>query len=125
MARPKKEIPDIAGNKTEILLVIKTALNAVQDAKRVRAAANADIASARAKVEAVGIPKNTFDAALRYLETDESKRKNVDDGYALCREAFGLPVQFELGLAAADEDETKGKGRRRAANGEGAQAAST
>lgn len=61
-----------------------------------RAETNANIASLRARAEALGIPKAAFDLAMRYADWDEDKRRGFDLAYTIAREAMGVPMEPDL-----------------------------
>lgn len=77
------------------------AVGEIIDLENDRASVNAKIAEIRANVEARGIPKKAFAAALSYFKADPLQRAGFDVGYVLTREAMNLPVegvQLELVL---------------------------
>lgn len=84
------------------------ALKRVSELKDARSETTEEIAAIRARMVTMGIPKAAFDAALRYKGLDEDQRRGLDAGYALAREAIGLPfdAQGELFIPEeADEGE--------------------
>jgi hypothetical protein len=83
-------------NLNALKLDIKKAAEEVINAKARRLEINAEIAEIRAGMEAKGITKRAFDAAVKYLEQDEEKRAGYDTAYAIAREALGVPVQGDL-----------------------------
>ena len=77
--------------------------------KEERKAINDKIAAVRSHLETLGIRKEAFDMALRYMTWDEDKRSGFDLAYSIVRESLGAPVEAQGDL----EDFIKGK------NGEG------
>lgn len=56
-------------------------------------------------VEAMGIPKEAFDQAIRVAEMDPDKRRAYDFGYEVTREA--LNAQLDLFTSVDDQNESK------------------
>lgn len=96
MARRKKEendTPKISHNLSEVKAEIAKRARAIVACKKQRAETNAEIAEHRAAIVNLGVPKKAFDAALYYYELDEDQRQGLDLGYAIAREALGLPFK--------------------------------
>lgn len=97
--RPRNELPEIAkkgDNYKPIIEAIRDSFKTVGEWQDKRENANAQIQAVREKLHALGIPKEAFDLASRYLEWPEDKRRNFDLAYALCRDAAGMPIQKDL-----------------------------
>jgi len=88
--------PTQGHNMNGLLKEIKEGVDSVIQLKKERAEINASIAEVRSRMEAKGIKKKAFDAALRYLEQDEEQREGYDMAYAIARKAVGLPMQGDL-----------------------------
>lgn len=107
MARPKKEpanIAEIGGNINGLKEDLAKWRDEYIQLEKKRADVNASLAEIRAKAEANGIPKKAFNDALRYVKEDPDKRAGYDNGYILCREAFGLPINGAQ-LSLFDDEE--------------------
>lgn len=83
-------------NLSETMKKIQGAISNVRQLKNDRSSINEDIAAVREGLQALGIHKQAFDMALRYLDMDADKRQNFDLAYSLVREAGGLPLQADL-----------------------------
>lgn len=75
---------------------VKEAFSRITAGENDRASANADIESARADLERIGIPRAALAAALQYFNWDEDKRRGFDRAYGIVREALGVPVQRDM-----------------------------
>lgn len=64
--------------------------------KEQRRGIGSQILAARDALSAKGIPKAAFDAALRYMNWDEDKRRGFDLAYGICRTALGAPIQGDI-----------------------------
>ncbi len=53
---------------------------------------NAEIKAVMEKAESMGIPKKSLRNAISYYEASPEQRDGYHQGYALCLEAFGMPV---------------------------------
>lgn len=92
---------------TKVKKEVAKSLKRVEELKHSREDTNEEISSIRTKMVTMGVPKKAFDLALAYKLMDEDKRRGLDAGYALAREAIGLPfdAQGELFIPSEDEEE--------------------
>lgn len=95
------EQPKIGGNMTTLQKKIAAGVAKVEDLKAERKTINADIQTVIEDMEANGIPRDAFKAAMAYKTLDQVQREAYTIGYDISREAIGLPVQQEMGLDAA------------------------
>lgn len=106
--QPKQKAPvniaEIGGNISGLKEDLAKWRDAYLEMEKKRADCNAKLAEIRAKAEANGIPKKAFNDALRYVKEDPDKRAGYDNGYILCREAFGLPINGAQ-LSLFDDEE--------------------
>lgn len=76
--------------------LIVQARNTLIAAKGDRDEANADIALALETCANAGIGKKAFRMALQYAEMNDDDKAGFDVAYAICREAFGHPMEDQL-----------------------------
>lgn len=128
MARPKKaakpvdeefddnvpqnqndQIAKMGGNIKGLHEDIKSSYDRICQWKKERKAINDKIKAERETMEAKGITKTAFDAAMHYIDMDADKREGFDTGYIIAREGLGAPVkgaQADLFGMAVEADET-------------------
>ena len=83
-------------NLTQLKADIKATYDKVLEYQNDRESCNADILAEREALAEKGIPKEAFDAVMRYLKWDEDKRRGFDTAYTIVRDALGAPVQADL-----------------------------
>ena len=88
--------PEMGGNITDLKKQIKDGATKVIALKEQRSAINEDIASIRADLAALGIPRKDFDGAVKRYLMDPKDRTTSDEATAICCEALGVPVQGNL-----------------------------
>jgi uncharacterized protein (UPF0335 family) len=96
MAKTTKPGDGKVTNLTETKDIIKNAVPRIINLKEQRKSINAEIASEREKVNAVGVPKKALDHAIRVHEMDPEDREKFDEGYAIARDAIGVPQSRSL-----------------------------
>lgn len=90
--RKEKEVPQIGGNISGVKEALLKYRDEVIRLKEERAVINADITAIMERAEAEGIPKKAFRAALNYYESSPEQREGYHDGYTICLEAWGMPM---------------------------------
>lgn len=98
-----KNVVKMGGNIGPLKDDIKSARDRVIQLKADRAAINADLKAIREDLEAKGVPKKAFDAALRHYEASPEQREGFDEGYILAREGM------EIAISGAQMDMFDGK----------------
>jgi uncharacterized protein (UPF0335 family) len=83
-------------NLSETKDLIRNAVPRILNLKQQRKDINAEIAAEREKVNAAGVPKRALDHAIRVKEMDPEDRAQFDEGYAIARDAIGLPQSKSL-----------------------------
>jgi uncharacterized protein (UPF0335 family) len=96
MAQKAKPGDGQVTNLTDTKDLVKNVVPAIINLKSQRKAINEQIAEQRARVEAAGVPKKALDHAIRIREMDPDDREKFDEGYAIARDAIGLPVSRSL-----------------------------
>ena len=84
------------GNITKLKQDVKIAAEKVTKLVAKRQGINDEINGLRHDIEAKGIARKAFDAALAYSNADPEKREGFDIGYSIAREALGVPLQGDL-----------------------------
>jgi hypothetical protein len=79
-------------------------------AKAARASANEEMGLIRAEAEEAGVPRKAFIRAVEYYEMDPEKREGYDEGYAISREALGVPIAEQLDMFSEDETDSEDEG---------------
>jgi hypothetical protein len=79
-------------------------------AKAARASANEEMGLIRAEAEEAGVPRKAFIRAVEYYEMDPEKREGYDEGYAISREALGVPIAEQLDMFSEDETDNEDEG---------------
>ena len=106
-ARKEKQAPaEIGGNIKGLHDDIAAARDEIVGLEKERQSINAKIKAARERLEAKGITKKGFAAALSYFKADPEQREGFDQAYLISREAMGLPVkgaQLDLALVKGGE----------------------
>jgi hypothetical protein len=116
MAKAKKKenedvvnVVQMGGNIRGLHDEIKSSYDKIEQWKKERKAINDQIKAEREKMEARGITKLAFDAAMSYVNLDQEKREGFDTAYLIAREGLGQPVkgaQADLfGEATTDEQQ--------------------
>lgn len=80
----------------EDMKLIEDATAKVIGLEKKRESINADIASERAKIKALGINMDAWRATLARFKMDEDKRAEFDRSRIVCDQALGVPVQGDL-----------------------------
>lgn len=86
--------------------LIRNAVPKIIGLKEKRKGINEEIAALRENINAAGVNKKALDYAIRVKEMDPLDRENFDEGYAIARDAIGLPQSrslFDL-LDSGDEE---------------------
>ncbi len=92
--KEKKSTPGkIGSNIAGLNEDISAARDKILSLKKERAEINAKIKAECARIEAKGITKRAFDAAMSYMDLDVSGREGYDQSYIISRAAMGLPVK--------------------------------
>lgn len=104
----KKAKPgDRVTNLTETKDIIRNSVPKIIGLKLKRKELNAEIAAEREKVNAAGVSKKALDHAIRVKEMDPEDRQAFDEGYAIARDAIGLPQSRSLfDFIDSSDDET-------------------
>lgn len=93
----KKTKPgDKVTNLSESKDIIRNNVPKIVNLKKRRKDLNAEIAALREEVNAVGVPKQALDYAIRVREMDPDVRAAFDEGYAIARDAIGLKMSGSL-----------------------------
>lgn len=93
----KKTKPgDGVTNLSETKDIVRNAVPKIINLKEQRKQINAEIAEVREKVNAAGVPKKALDHAIRVKEMDPEDRQRFDEGYAIARDAIGVPHSRSL-----------------------------
>lgn len=93
----KKTKPgDGVTNLSETKDIVRNAVPKIINLKEQRKQLNAEIAEIREKVNAAGVPKKALDHAIRVKEMDPEDRQRFDEGYAIARDAIGVPHSRSL-----------------------------
>jgi len=87
---------DRVTNLTETKDIIRNAVPEIINLKNKRKEINEQIAAARERVNAAGVPKRALDHAIKIKEMDPEDRQQFDEGYAIARDAIGLPQSRSL-----------------------------
>jgi uncharacterized protein (UPF0335 family) len=107
----KKAKPgDQVTNLTETKDIIRNAVPRIVNLKKQRKEINADIAAEREKVNAAGVTKQALDHAIRVKEMDPEDRARFDEGYAIARDAIGVPQSRSLFDFLGSGDDAEGEG---------------
>lgn len=96
-------------NIAHIKEAIRKALPVIRKHKEKVKAENDGKNAVRQNLAALGIPKEAFDQAMKYLDWDEDKKQGFDIAYRLVREVGGSPVRFDL-FDFADREERREAG---------------
>lgn len=113
MARPKKDrehenVIKLGGNITGLMDEIARKRDEIIDLKKKRSEINARIKEKIEAMNAKGITKDAFRAALSYFESAPEQREGYDIAYALAREGMGQPIKGEqLSLLPEDNKSQK------------------
>ncbi len=122
MGKSDQAPPAPEGNISKLMEDVKSAAAKVNTLSAKRQGINDDINAIRHDMEAKGISRKAFDAALAYSNQDPEKREGFDVAYSIAREAMGVPLQGDLfdgdkppattesGQEKAPATGTKGKG---------------
>lgn len=104
-AAPGEKVTNLSETKD----IIRNAVPRIVGLKLKRKDINAEIAAEREKVNACGVPKQALDHAIKIKEMDPDVRQEFDEGYAIARDAIGLPQSRSLFdfIEASDDDEEK------------------
>jgi uncharacterized protein (UPF0335 family) len=106
----KKAKPgDQVTNLTETKDIIRNAVPRIVNLKKQRKEINADIAAEREKVNAAGVTKQALDHAIRVKEMDPEDRARFDEGYAIARDAIGVPQSRSLFDFLGSSDDVEGE----------------
>src|SRR3954466_11000011 len=100
-------------NLTETKDVIRNSVPAIINLIAKRKELNAEIAEIRERVNACGVPKKALDHAIRVKQMDPDVRQQFDEGYAIARDAIGLPQSaslFDFIKTGDDEQDDKPNG---------------
>lgn len=92
---PKPTI-DPASNLKPLISEISTAYADINDHKKARGEANAEIAAILTGLEAKGIGKRAMRMAMTYVEFSEDEKSGFDLAYKVVRDALGEPLQAKL-----------------------------
>lgn len=122
----KAEPGDGVTNLSETKDIIRNAVPEIINLKNQRKQLNEQIAAAREKVNAAGVPKRALDHAIKIKEMDPEDRQAFDEGYAIARDAIGLPQSASLFdfLESSNESESGTNGSGKPLSGKDALAAS-
>lgn len=97
----------MGGNIKGLKENIKHSYDEIEQLKKERQEINAKIKAIRESMEAQGITKTAFDAAMSYVNMDPDRREGFDTAYIIAREGLGSPVkgaQIDLfGNAVTDD----------------------
>ncbi len=113
--KPEEKISQMGGNIKGLHDEIRDGYEKIEKLKEERSAINAKIKAIREDMNAKGIVKDAFDAAMTYANMAPERREGFDTAYIIAREAVGLPVKgaqadlFE-GTEAAPADSGEGQG---------------
>jgi hypothetical protein len=114
MARAKRKeeestssnVAQMGGNIEGLYDDIKGSYDKIEQWKKDRQEINAKIKAERERINAKGIVKIAFDAAMSYVNMDPERQEGYDTAYIIAREALGKPVKgAQADLFAADEKE--------------------
>lgn len=92
---------------TKVKREVVKGLKRVEELKNARSETGDEIAAIRSRMVMLGVPKRAFDQALAYKAMDEDKRRGLDAGYTLAREAIGLPFDAQGELFIPTEEEAE------------------
>lgn len=82
----------MGGNIQGLQEEIKNSKEKIDQWKKERKAINDQIKAEREKMEAKGITKRAFDAAMSYVDLTEDQQAGYDNAYIVAREALGKPI---------------------------------
>ena len=83
----------IGGNIAGLHDDCREAHEEITQLKKDRQEINAKIKAVRERMEAKGITKTAFDAAMSYVEMSPERREGFDTAYLIAREGLGAPVK--------------------------------
>lgn len=94
----KKAAPGDRGvtNLSETKDLVRDGVPKILNLKKQREAINEQISSVRKNIAAAGIPLKALDHAIRVREMDPQDRERFDEGYAIARDAIGVPQSRSL-----------------------------
>lgn len=98
-------------NLTSTKETIRNAVPAIINLMNKRKELNAEIAEHRERVNACGVPKKALDHAIKIKQMDPDDRAKFDEGYAIARDAIGLPQSrslFDFLGSGDDNDDEEG-----------------
>lgn len=107
-AKPGDQVTNLTGAKE----IIRNSVPKIVGLKLKRKELNAEIAAEREKVNAAGVSKNALDYAIKVKEMDPEDRAHFDEGYAIARDAIGIPQSkslFDFIASSDDEQPEDGK----------------
>lgn len=93
--RMQKNVVQMGSNITGMMDDIAKKRDEIIDLKKKRSEINAKIKEKMEAMNAKGITKDAFRAALSYFEAATEQREGYDLAYSLAREGMGLPIQGE------------------------------
>lgn len=88
----------------EDMKAIEDATAAILGLEKRRESINADIASERAKIKALGVNMDAWRASFTRSKMDPDKRDEFDRSRLVCDQALGIPVQGDLFAEEEAED---------------------
>lgn len=90
--KEKAALPAIGGNIKPLREDMIKARDRILKFKSQRKQINADIKAEMENAESKGIPKHALRDALRYYESSPEQREGYHEGYSLCLEFWGMPL---------------------------------
>lgn len=88
-------IIEMGGNLTKVLETISDVKSKIDQLDKEIKEKQAEKKALRERVEAIGITKTGFDAALAYSRMSPKQREGYDMAYMTARKAFNLDVDFK------------------------------
>lgn len=104
--KAQKNVVEMGGNITGLMEDIAKKRDEVIDLKKKRSEINAKIKEKIEAMNAKGITRDAFRAALSHFEASPEQREGYDLAYALAREGMGQPIRGEQ-LSLLDDNNNK------------------
>lgn len=102
--KPKPRVKLDLSNYEAVKAAARESIETILEHENDRAAINAKISAERKKLKALGVPPAAVNLAKAHYQLDQEKRREIDEGYALVRDALGIPFA-PIDLDAAPEPE--------------------